>query len=198
MGIKRASAFAAALAAAFAAAGCLSGVEAVPGDTLSAASDRRALADATVGQWSDPSALAARLLIQEYGTPNEVDFEHLIWVDQYPWRRVIVRNVRPFFIEDADRGIVEQTIADPLTPAQAAAVATAFGARAAYDARSGELSARSDRESFNYLLLNLSHDVVVGTVRPEQARDAYAKIIELQESGKTSPYLLGLSFMRER
>ena len=142
--------------------------------------------------------LAARLLIGEYGVPNEVRYERLIWDNNGPWRRTVVRNIRPFYIEGGDRGIVEQTIDYSLTPAQAVDVAAAFGGRVRFDPRNQELTARSDREEFNYLRLNLAHDVIHGTLRPAQAGDTYARIISFEESGKTSPYLLGLTFLPKR
>ena len=159
------------------------------------AGPRLSQANAMIGEWSEPSKLAARAAIEEYGVPDEVHYERFIWNAKGPWRRTVVRNVRPFYVQDRDPGIVEQRIKYSLTPAQAADVAAAFGDRVRFDPQSGELSARSDREEFNYLRLNLAHDVMDGTLRPEQARDSYARTVSLAESGKSSPDLAGLRFL---
>jgi hypothetical protein len=175
-----------------------SSLRTAPADTPAMAVQRRELAKALIGQWSEDSALAARLMMDEYGTPDEVLYERLVWNKKGPWRRSVVQNVRPFYTADHDLAIIEQTIGYELTPSQASDVAAGLGERVRYDARSRELSARSDREELNYLGLNLAHDVVLGTLRPERARDSYELIISLEAAGKSSPYLLGLRFKTMR
>lgn len=178
--------------------GCLSGVKTSPdGDTASAAADRGLLARQVIDQWSDLSALAARRMIGEYGVPDEVHAGRLVWRDNGPWRRTVVRDVRPAMVEGDDLGIVEQTVDYALTPAQAADVA-AFDKRAVFDARSGELASSADEEAHNFLRLNLIDDIVRGRLTPEQARKSFASVVSFEESGKTSPYLLGLRFPPSR
>lgn len=193
MKIPHAGLLSAGLGALFAAGACSSMNTPRP-DTPAMAAERRDLSQIMLGEWSEDSALAARLIIDEYGVPDEVHYERFLWNDKGPWRRTMVRNVRPIFTPDDDRALVEQTVGYALTPPQAAAVATALGGRVSYDARKEELTARSDREGLNYLTLNLAHDVVVGALSPEQARASYANTTLLEESGKTLPYLLGLRF----
>jgi hypothetical protein len=177
-----------------AAGGCLMPIKTSEKETASAAADRSALASAAIGEWSETSALAARRLIDEYGVPDEVHYDRLVWGGRGPWRRTVVRNVRPFYVQDSDLAVVEQTIDYSLTPTQVSWVSTAFGDRVRFNPRTQELSARSDREEDNYLRLNLAHDVAGGTLSPEAARRSYTEIVSFEESGKTSPYLLGLRF----
>ena len=195
MRVSRGALTAAALGALLGTAGCFSRVKtSSQADVAGAALDRRELAEATVSHWSTPSRLAARRLIEEYGVPDEVHADHLLWVNNSPWRRTVVSNVRPMLETDtAGLDVVEQTVKYPLTREQAFAVAT-FDDRAAFDPKTGELSSRADREEHNYLRLNLADDVAQGRLRPEQARDSYASIVSFEQSGKTSPYLLGLRF----
>ena len=195
MRISRGVLISAVFAALAAAAGCFSRVKTSPqADVAGAALDRRELADATVAHWSTPSRLAARRLMEEYGVPDEVHGDHLVWRGDGPWRRTVVSNVRPMAENDPVlQDIVEQAVKYPLTPKQAVDVA-AFDERVSYDRRTGELSSRADREEHNYLRLNLADDVIQGRARPEQARDSYASIVDFERAGKTSPYLLGLRF----
>ena len=196
MTISRAVLTAAAFGALLSAGGCLSRVKTSPqADVAGAALDRRELAEATVSHWSNISALAARRLMEKYGVPDEVHADHLVWIGNSPWRRTVVSNERPGFVETdvAELDDVEQSVDYSLTPKQAVDVA-AFDERAVFNPRSGELSSRADKEEHNYLRLNLADDVVHGRLRPEQARDSYASIVSFEQAGKTSPYLLGLRF----
>jgi hypothetical protein len=99
--------------------------------------------------------------------------------------------VAPSVAEGRNLGIVEQTVPYVLSPAQTANL-TAFDDRLAYAAGSRELSARSDREEYNFLSLNLADDVAHERASPEEARNSYFRILALEESGKTSPDLLVL------
>ena len=195
MKISRAALIPVALGALLA-AGCFSRVKTTPqADVAGAALDRRELAQATVSHWSQVSELAAKRMMEEYGVPDEVHADHLVWVNNSPWRRTIVSNARTPYAEPgaAELGVIEQTVSYRLTSKQAVDVA-AFDDRVAFNARAGELSSRSDREEHNFLRFNLADDVAHERLRPEAARDSYASIVTFEAAGKTSPYLLGLRF----
>jgi hypothetical protein len=186
------------LASALAAGGCVSPAKTSGRtDTAQAASDRLALADAAVGQWANTSSLAARLLIDKYGPPDEIHYGRLVWNHNGPWKRTIARDVRPTFVEGDDLGSVEQTVDYALTPGQENALASYTG-HAFYDPHTGELSAHSDKEELNFLSMNVLDDVVRGRMDALQARDAYARVVSLEASGKSSPYLTGLRFTAGR
>jgi hypothetical protein len=196
MTMDRAVIVAAACVTLLASGGCFSRVKtSEQADVAGAALDRRELAEATISQWSNLSALSAKRLIEEYGTPDEVFADHLVWIDNSPWRRTVVVNVRPGFITlgAGDVGVVEQAVNYRLTPKQAVDVA-AFDGRVAFDPRSGRLSSRADKEEHNFLRLNLADDVAAGRLSPEAARKSYASIVSFEEAGKNSPYVLGLRF----
>ncbi|MFI5361811.1 MAG: hypothetical protein ACHQ49_07560 [Elusimicrobiota bacterium] len=198
MKIRTAGILAAALACALAEVGCLSRAGSAKQDDPAAAASRGERASAVVARWSDLPAAAARALLQEYGVPDVVRDRLLVWENDGPWRRIVVRDARANRGEGGENGCLEQSIDYALTPAQAAAVAFAFGGTVMFNPRNQELTARSDAEGLNYLRLNLAHDVARGALPEDRARDEYARIISLAESGKTSPYLLGLSFGPEQ
>ncbi|MFI5361027.1 MAG: hypothetical protein ACHQ49_03565 [Elusimicrobiota bacterium] len=177
-----------------AAGGCLSRVKNSPrGDVAGDAVQRRSLAEATLAQWGDYSASAGHLLMAEYGVPDEVHYERLVWNNNAPWRRTVVRDVRPSYVEGDELGVIEQTIDAALTPAQAQAVA-AYDGRVRYDPRAAELTSRSDREAVNILRLNVAGDVATERMTGEQARAYGAKVLDLEASGRTEPDLLTLRF----
>jgi hypothetical protein len=181
-------------AVSLASSGCVSPVRGGDADPVQAALNRRALAAELVSNWHDTSALAAKRLLQEYGPPDEVHYGRLVWNDNKPWKRTVVRDVTPPYEGGDDLGVIEQTVEFPLSPAQSVSVA-AFDARLSYDARQGELSSRSDREELNYLRMNIADDVANGREAPDRARQTYAGIVSLEQSGKSSPYMAGLRFL---
>lgn len=167
-----------------------------PIESAGGAVDREVAATQAVEQWEDLSALAARRMMDEYGAPDEVASDRLTWNDKGPWRRTVVRDEPPSDAAGTDLGIVEQSAAyGALTPAQAADLAE-FDERIAFDAGQGELSASSDRESLNVLRLNLGDDVAQGRLSAVQARAAYFRDLELQQSGKTPRDMVELRLTR--
>lgn len=178
------------------AGGCVSAVKTTDKDvSLQAEVYRSLVASSVVDNWPPISAQAARRLIEQYGVPDAVRYDRLTWRDNGPWKRTVVRDVTPPYVQAEDLGVVEQTVEYALTPRQAADLAL-FDGRLDYDASRGELSARSDREEVNYLRLNLANDIVKRLMTPEQARALYAQILRLEASGKSSSYLQVLNFPR--
>ena len=185
---------AAACGALLAAGACISRVKTSPqADVAGAALDRSELAEATIAHWSNDSALIAKRLMEEYGVPDEVHADRLLWINNSPWRRTVVRNERGIAETGVERDVVEQAVDYPLTPQQAVDVAAIDG-RVVFNPRSGQLSSRAGKEEYNYLRLNLADDVIHGRMRPEEARNSYSRLVSFEQAGKTSPYMLGLRF----
>jgi hypothetical protein len=175
-------------------AGCAV-IDAAPPDSSASREDRRGVAEAVVGRWSNSPAMAARALIEKHGVPDEVHAEDLVWYGAGAWSRTVVRDVDPDAArgEGGDLGMIEQTLDVDLTPSQAADV-VAFDPRADYDPEERTLTVRSDREELNTLRMNLAHDVIVGKLSPERARASFQSIVSYEESGKNSPSLQDLQF----
>ncbi|MDD5304967.1 MAG: hypothetical protein PHS14_17860, partial [Elusimicrobia bacterium] len=118
--------------------GCLVPVKSTHGDTAEDAAGRGFLAEAVVGNWWRDSASAARRMIEQYGVPDEVRPDHLVWHGRGGWKRTVVRNVTPPYGPADDLPVVEQTIRYPLTPGQAAALKS-FDRRLGYERGAAEL-----------------------------------------------------------
>lgn len=177
------------------AGGCSLWRDEAPIVSAGGATDRRVSSTEAVDRWWSVPAAAARGLMVEYGVPDRVDPDSLTWNGNGPWRRTVVRNAAPSDAEGVNLGIIAQTVVYPLTPAQAANV-TAFDGGLVYDPQTSELTARSDREDFNFLRINLADDVAHGRLAPEEARARYFQTIALEESGKGSTDLLSLRLTR--
>jgi hypothetical protein len=196
MDISRAARIAAVFGVLIPLQGCLSRVKtSAQEDVAGAALDRRELAEATVAHWSNTSSLAARRMMEQYGVPDEVRADQLIWNGNGPWRRTVVSNVRPGFAENelSELGVVEQSVDYAMSPGQAEKVAS-FDERVSFNPRSGELLSRADKEEHNFLRMNLADDIVHGRLSPDAAKSSYGSIVNFESSGKTSPYLMGLRF----
>lgn len=184
----------------WAAAGCVPAAKvSATGEPALDAESRRALAESVSAGWAETSRLAARLMILRYGAPDLVGSSRMIWQGNGPWKRTIVRDLtRPYAGAAAeDMGVLEQTAAYKLTPEQAASLAP-FSNRLSFDPARMEMTSRADREEVNFLRLNLANDVLLGAITAADARDAYARTLELDASGKTMRYMEGLAFGPER
>jgi hypothetical protein len=203
MKISRAILISAALGSLLAAAACYDRVKTSPhADVAGSVLDRAELAKETVSHWTNFSALTARRVMEEYGPPDEVHADRLVWINNSPWRRTVVSNEQAvgLLAPGAEQDIVEQTADYRVAPNHAdmaAAKAAAFDPRVVLNPRRGQLSSRATAEEYNFLRLNLADDVIHGRMRPVEARDSYASIVSFEKSGKTSPYLLGLRFEPE-
>lgn len=189
------SMFAIAAALIWSSAGCVTAVRSTAGESTMDAESRRALAENVSSGWSEKSRLAARLMIARYGAPDVVGASRLVWQGNGPWKRTIVRDLtRPYASDPGDElGVIEQTVSYNLTPEQAP-VLSGFSDRLSADAAAMELTSRADREELNFLRLNLANDLLLRVVVPADAKVAYARILELEAAGKTTPYLLALRF----
>ncbi|MBI2386394.1 MAG: hypothetical protein HYV14_10320 [Elusimicrobia bacterium] len=189
------SKFAVAAALLLSAAGCVPAAKTTAGGPALDAESRRALAEDVSAGWSEKSRLAARLLIARYGAPDVVGTSRLVWHGNGPWKRTIVRDLpRPYAGHAGEElGVLEQTVAYNLSPEQASSLA-GFSPLLTADAAAMEMTCRADREEINFLRLNLANDILLRVITPPDARAAYARILELEGAGKTTPYLLELRF----
>ncbi len=163
---------------------CVESLDARRGPGVSPA-ERLAFARDVTGEWSDASRLVAGRLLEEYGAPDEVSRDRLIWRGNAPWRRTVVTNIQPPLVsDDRELGVLSQTVRVSLSPSQAAAVEAIDGA-VVYDPRGGELTARGDREEVDILRLNLAVDVAESRLSVDEARRAFARDLLLEASGKT-------------
>jgi hypothetical protein len=138
-----------------------------------------------IALWPDRPRLLGSLMIERYGPPDETSGEALTWNYRDAWKRIVVHQ--------RDRDPLEQSVSYGVPPEKLRAV-RAIGHSIAVDRRSGEVSARGEREGLNMLAINLAVDVAQGRMTSRQAREFYAKTANLAASGKTSPYMERLLF----
>jgi hypothetical protein len=150
--------------------------------------------EAVVEKWPEGSRDVARVMIEKYGEPERFSDDALIWRDSGAWKRsVVYRSAWPRFFGGRDKDYLEQSIGYRV-PDEAIPELGRFDKRIRVDQVSGELSARSESEPMNFLMLNLAEEIATGKRTAEDAREVYLKVVEFYEAGKSSPYLNGFVF----
>jgi hypothetical protein len=149
--------------------------------------------ETTIRDWPEPAQAAARMMIDEYGQPNDFNDGALVWRDNGPWKRTIVHRYGLPGPREGQNDVLQQAVTYrvPLTKFQELAH---FDDRIATDRTRNELSFRSDSEKKNFLALNLADEIIANSKDVEAARQAFAEGMELSKAGKISPYTEGLRF----
>lgn len=147
--------------------------------------------------WPTYSYRLARMMLSQYGQPVEASDHRLTWLDNGPWKKTVVYRKPPkerALTEDAGR--LQQTVAYRV-PADRLGDLGRFDMDIEADKETGRLTAISDSESENFLILNLADEVIRGRRSPKSAKDFRRKQLSLRDAGKTSPYLEKLLFVPE-
>jgi hypothetical protein len=151
-----------------------------------------------IQSWPKEAKKSAEMMIQKYGTPDEITAMRLVWHDNGPWKRTIVTK------EETDhafpmphKDVLEQVI-DYRVPTDKVDELAKYDGSVIVERTKGELSARCDKEEANFLALNLANDVATGKKEPEEAREEYAKTIKDLMAGKKDPYVQKLQFAAQR
>lgn len=144
--------------------------------------------------WPTFSFRLARLMLSEYGQPVEATDHHLTWIDNAPWKKTVVYRKPPKErVLTRDGGRLAQTVVYRVAPERLGDLGR-FDMDLEADAEAGRLTAISDSESENFLILNLADEVIRGRRSPKDAKDFRREQLRLRDAGKTSPYLEKLMF----
>lgn len=150
--------------------------------------------DQVLEDWDDDPAGVARKVIDTYGEPDEVTPNRLLWYNNGPWKRSVLRP------DGADHEFpahhidyLEQVIDYHVPPDRADDIVSFDGSVTIRRTR-GELSAECHGEPANFLAINLVHDILQGDKTVEEARDVYAEIYARKEMGDQPDYITDLHF----
>jgi hypothetical protein len=155
----------------------------------------RPSADQAIQSWPDTSRAVAQETLSEYGPPDEIAADRLVWNHRPPWQRVVVYRTAASARPGAQEDVLEQTVAYDV-PADK--IAEIQRADLGVTADTSGLTAVSPSERNNFLSLNLAHDIIIGSQTAEQARASYDRIYDTTVSGKASPYTQSLMFVPAR
>ena len=151
-------------------------------------------AEQIIQDWPETATMAAKAMMEKYGTPNEATPSLLIWYKNGPWKRTVV------YKEEIDhdfpmphKDVLEQVIDYEVPPDY-------FDDLAHYDGSvivertKGEISARCDKEGANFLALNLANDIVKGNKSVEEARQSYGEAMMQMMQGSPPESTQKLTF----
>ena len=151
-------------------------------------SERRMAGDRALSlteTWPEGAALAARLMVEQYGPPQWASAGQLEWASAAPWKRIVVRG--------RGRGFLEQAVMYRV-PQERLQALQDFGRGLRPDPERGELAAAGESEEGNLLCLNLADEIALGKLDAAQAGRLHDDILRKSYAGKSSPYLERLLF----
>ena len=157
-------------------------------------SERAEVLHAYTKDWPEASAQAASTMFDKYGEPNESTPSMLMWKGIEPVKRIIVYRdevIHQFPLPHKD--VVEHVVAYKI-PLNKAAELVKFDGSVIFDRTRGELSARSNEEAMNFLILNLASEIIDGKRKSSNARKEYEKLAVDYLNGKKSTLTQGLEF----
>jgi hypothetical protein len=145
-------------------------------------------------EWPERARSIAEVMIDEYGQPNRMSDEALVWYNNGPWQKTVVyRKALPNAKGMQGEDYLEQSVGYQI-PADKIDAVKRFDRRIAFNKTKGELSCRSESERLNFLALNLADDIVNFRRSVKDARDFYRRALRLSMSGKSIMYLDALLF----
>ncbi|MCI0631101.1 MAG: PRC-barrel domain-containing protein [Phycisphaerales bacterium] len=158
--------------------------------STSAATD----ANAAIAGWPQAAQKAARDMIQKYGQPDGVTDVALVWMDQGPWKRIVVfREEIPHNFPVRHVDVLAQTISYKV-PVDMIDDLSRFDGSITVDRTAGCMTARCQSEAANFLALNLAHDICTGKRTVEDARQFMARTFNEMMQGQSSPQTQSLIF----
>lgn len=144
--------------------------------------------------WSKIPREAADFMMQKYGPPDEACSGRLVWNNNGPWRRSVVyaEEVKHNF-PAPHVDVLEQYIRYRV-PVDKCDDLAEFDGSVLVDRTKGEMSARCQGESSNFLALNLADDIVRGRKSVKEAREAYGEAMKLRRQGRPPDIMQSLTF----
>ncbi|MBA2301397.1 MAG: DUF4142 domain-containing protein [Acidobacteria bacterium] len=170
-----------------------------PTDTTSQPAKATSTADRSdagkiLDKWPNRPVLAARQMMAQYGEPQEVTSEKLVWHNEGPYKRIVVTKLEiPHDFPKPHMDYLAHTI-DYRAPADKASALVDFDGSVIVDRTAGEMTARCDLEGHNILTLNLAHDIVTGKTDAAQARKSFGEYVVQDALGNYPKYVTALQF----
>lgn len=164
-----------------------------PKKVAASSADHHAV-DTIIAAWPERPRLGAQMMVSQYGAPQEVTSEELVWHNQGPYKRITVTKKEDHHdFPKPHMDFIEHTIHYQV-PADKADAISAFDGSATFDRTRGELSGRCDLEGHNILTLNLAHDIAAGKKDAGEARKAFSRIVVEDMLGINPDYVTALQF----
>jgi len=131
-----------------------------------------------IANWKDQPKKIGKKLIEQYGQPDEITNERLVWHQNGPWKRSeLINEEIPHHFPEPHHDSLLQAIAYRVPP-EATSQLLQFDGSVVVERTRGELAARCDDERANYLALNLAHEIIIRKKSVDEARRFYAEAVQ--------------------
>jgi hypothetical protein len=144
--------------------------------------------------WPAQSQEAAKLVIDQYGEPDEATASQLLWHRRGEWKRILASKTFWQHAFPAPHQDSIESVIDYRVPPDKFYDLAEFDGSVIAERTAGELSARCHDLEANRLALNLAHDIVTGAKSVSEARNYYAKEFADYRRKRPTPYMAALRF----
>jgi hypothetical protein len=150
--------------------------------------------EAITADWPAMSRAGVEEIVGKYGPPNEASESRLIWYNNGPWKRTICyRDEVPHHFPNPHSDVIESFI-DYRVPPEKFSELAKYDGSVIVERTKGEVSARCDMESANFLAINLMHKIVTGELNAEEARKVYTETAAAYVVSRSAPLAEGFQF----
>ena len=150
--------------------------------------------DRIIEEWPAICKNAAEQTIRTYGLPNEAAPSRLTWFNNGIWKRTVVtRDEIVHNFPQPHTDMVENFI-NYQVPVERISEIAKFDGSVIVERTKGEVSARCDMEAANILALNMMHEIAVGRLTAEQAKEKYSEQTAAYVMNRPAPFAEKLQF----
>lgn len=151
-----------------------------------------------IKDWGEDEQGSAQAIIDQYGEPDEVTSNLLVWRNKGRWIEILAykegtRHDFPFpHLDSVECATAYRVPTDKLSEIGK------FDGSVTVRRTQGLLAARCQDEQANLLALNLSHDIVLSKKTVGEARKAYVDTMVDYRAGRPTPYMDSLQFPEQK
>lgn len=152
------------------------------------------MAEESLTGWPVESKALAAALTKKYGPPAESTPHQLAWYGNGPWKRtVLYKDEAPHNFPMKHKAVLEQTV-NYKVPVPMISTLAEYNGAVTVSKLLGEVSARSESEDSNFLILNLVDDILTDNRNVQQALAYHAQVVRGKMTGDRGTYLDKLKF----
>ncbi len=123
-----------------------------------------------IASWSSQHKEIIQGLITKYGQPNERTSDSLIWHNNGPWAKTVVKR------DSMNKPLIQSASVN--VPAEKMGDVSLFNKNLVVDGSKNLVTSSANREDLNFLAINLTDEIVKGAMSPMEARRQYGQLAD--------------------
>ncbi|MBI3255863.1 MAG: hypothetical protein HYZ63_02735 [Candidatus Andersenbacteria bacterium] len=150
--------------------------------------------DEIIEGWPWLSARVAQEMVETYGLPHKATASMLVWYYNHPWKRTILWKEGVYHgFPRPHLDILEQTL-EYRVPFQKIPELALYNSSLSINQARGEITISCSNEAMNFLTVNLAHEIIIGHLRPAQAKGRHREVVAGLKLHWPEPFTEGLTF----